>query len=103
MCLLPELIPASFAGFESGANTSALWLQVMGAVNGAAGAGWLLWARVVPAAIRALKWRPALPTGLAPTQLLRPAMAFYEEIEEELVTAGLQPLPVERAPRRLTI
>ena len=94
-------LPGFFPGWFAGTNTSALWLQFTGGVNAAIGAGWLLVARVVPAVVRALAWRPVLPPVLAPAQLLRPAMEFYEEIEEELgaASAELRPVPVRTGRR----
>lgn len=63
-----------------GANTSALWLQLMGWVNGGLGAGYIVRQQVLPVLGRALAWRPALPPELQPAQILRPAMDLYEGI-----------------------
>ena len=80
--LLPMLVPAFFPPSSlDGSNTSALWLQLMGWVNGGLGAGYVTRLQVLPAVAQALAWRPALPPEMQPAQILRPAMDFYEEIE----------------------
>lgn len=89
MFFMPEMLPAWFAGAGTGTNTSALWLQLMGGVNGTTGAAWLVRMQVLPAAGQVLAWRPALPPAMEPAQLLRPAMEFYEEIEEEISGAAV--------------
>jgi hypothetical protein len=75
MHLLPLVAPGLFPpdGID-GANTSALWLQVMGWVNGATGAGYLLRLEILPFIAEALAWRPAPLTELLPDSLLRPAL-----------------------------
>lgn len=80
--LVPWMAPGYFApnGLD-GANTSALWLQFMGWVNGGLGAGYALRLQVLPVLVRALAWRPALPPELQPAELLRPALDLYEEFE----------------------
>ncbi len=80
--LLPVLAPAHFPPNSlDGSSTSALWLQLMGWVNGGLGAGYAARLQVLPAVARVLAWRPALPPEMQPAQILRPAMHFYEEIE----------------------
>ncbi len=80
--LLPLLAPAHFPPSSlDGSSTSALWLQLMGWVNGAVGTGYVTRLEVLPAVARLLAWRPALPPEMQPAQILRPAMDFYEEIE----------------------
>lgn len=98
MNLLPLLAPGAFPGGIDGANTSALWLQLMGWVNGMLGASYVARLEVLPFVVQVLTWRPALPPAIKPAELLRPAMEFYEEIEEELeaASAELRPVPVKR-------
>lgn len=80
--LLPLLAPAQFPPTSlDGSNTSALWLQLMGWVNGGLGAGYAARLQVLPAIAQVLAWRPALPPEMQPAQMLRPAMDLYEEIE----------------------
>ncbi|HEY0862495.1 MAG TPA: hypothetical protein VGD97_00180 [Lacunisphaera sp.] len=80
--LLPLLAPAHFPPNSlDGANTSALWLQFMGWVNGGLGAGYAARLQVLPAVAQVLAWRPALPPEIQPAQILRPAMDLYAEIE----------------------
>lgn len=79
--LLPLLAPARFPPSSlDGANTSALWLQFMGWVNGGLGAGYATRLQVLPAVAQVLAWRPALPPAIRPAQILRPAMDLYTEI-----------------------
>jgi hypothetical protein len=79
--LLPLLAPGFFpANGLDGANTSALWLQLMGWVNGLIGIGYLFRLVVVPFGVQLLVWRPVVPPVMQPAQILRPAMDFYEEI-----------------------
>ncbi len=78
MTFLPALLPAYFppTGLD-GANTSALWLEVMGVVNNLVGT--VLIAGSIPAAVaRMLAWRMPLrvearPVMPVPARLLRPA------------------------------
>jgi hypothetical protein len=79
--LLPLVAPGYFppTGLD-GSSTSALWLQLMGGVNGAVGTGYVARLQVLPAVAQVLAWRPALPPEMQPAQILRPAMDFYEEI-----------------------
>lgn len=80
--LLPLLAPAHFPPNSlDGANTSALWLQFMGWVNGGLGAGYVARLQVLPAVAQVLAWRPVLPPEMRPARILRPAMDFYGEIE----------------------
>jgi len=89
--LLPLLAPAHFPPNSlDGGNTSALWLQLMGWVIGGLGAGYVARLQVQPIMVQALAWRPALPPVIQPAELLRPAMAFYEEIEEGLGAAAIE-------------
>ena len=79
--LLPLLAPVRFPPNSlDGSNTSALWLQLMGWVNGGLGAGYVAWLQVLPTVARVLVWRPTLPPEMQPAQVLRPAMDFYNEI-----------------------
>jgi hypothetical protein len=79
--LLPLLAPAQFPPNSlDGSNTSALWLQLMGWVNGGLGAGYATRLQVLPAVVQLLAWRPTLPPEMQPARILRPAMDFYEEI-----------------------
>jgi hypothetical protein len=80
--LLPVLAPEYFPPDSlDGANTSALWLEFMGWVNGGLGAGYVTRLQVQPLVVRALTWRPTLPPEMQPAELLRPAMDFYGELE----------------------
>jgi len=82
MSFLPAFLPAYFpATGLDGTNTSALWLEVMGAVNNLIGIS--LVARVVPAAVtRMLAWRMPVPAPrpVVAARVLRPVLQ-------------LQPLP----------
>jgi len=79
--LLPLLAPAHIPpNSPDGSSTSALWLQLMGWVNGGLGAGYAARLQVLPAVAQVLAWRPALPPEMQPAQILRPAMDLYEGI-----------------------
>jgi hypothetical protein len=79
--LLPLVAPAHFPpNSPDGANTSALWLQFMGWVNGGIGTAYLWLLELLPFVVQALAWRPALPPGMQPATLLRPAVDFYAEL-----------------------
>ena len=71
--LLPLVAPAHFPpNSVDGSNTSALWLQAMGLINGIIGAFYLIRLDVVPFVAQVLAWRPApLPDPL-PENVLRP-------------------------------
>ena len=58
-----------------GANTSALWLQAMGWVNGTIGGFYLLKLEILPFIAQVLAWRPAPLPELLPAEVLRPALA----------------------------
>ncbi len=98
MTFLPAFLPAYFpATGLDGTNASALWLEVMGAVNSLIGIG--LVARVVPAAVsRMLAWRmpvPALrPRPVVAVRVLRPALQRHPLPE---IYRGLE----QKAGRRL--
>ena len=78
--LLPGVVPGYFPpNCLDGANTSALWLQFMGWVNGVLGAGFTLHLEVLPPLVRALAWRPAPLPEFIPAQILRPALDFCGE------------------------
>lgn len=80
--LLPLVAPAQFPPNSlDGANTSALWLQFMGWVNGSIGTAYLGLLELLPFVAQVLAWRPVLPLEMQPAELLRPAMDFYKEIE----------------------
>ncbi len=73
--LLPLLAPANFPPNSiDGANTSALWLQTMGWVNGVIGAFYLIRLDVVPFVASVLAWRPAPLPEFLPEEMLRPGM-----------------------------
>ena len=75
--LLPLAAPAHFPPDSiDGANTSALWLQVMGSVNAAIGAVYLLRLEILPFFVQVLAWRPAPLPDLLPAEVLRPALAL---------------------------
>src|SRR3954468_18488161 len=75
--LLPLVAPGDFpANSVDGANTSALWLQLMGWVNGVIGAFYLIRLDVVPFIAHVLTWRPAPLPELLPGNVLRPAPAM---------------------------
>jgi hypothetical protein len=75
--LLPLAAPAHFPPNSiDGANTSALWLQVMGWVNGTIGAFYLIRLDVVPFIAQVLAWRPAPLEEFLPVEVLRPALAL---------------------------
>jgi hypothetical protein len=88
--LLPLVAPAQFpANSIDGANTSALWLQVMGWVNGGIGAVYLLRLEILPFITQVLAWRPAPLPEFLPENILRPALALptrraHEESEQGL-------------------
>jgi hypothetical protein len=88
--LLPWMVPAYFpASGADGSNGSALWLQVVGLLKTAWGGQHLVRVGLWPVLRRVLAWRPVLPAAMEPAQLLRPAVEFYEEIEEGLGAAAL--------------
>ncbi|SDR79861.1 hypothetical protein [Opitutus sp. GAS368] len=69
--LLPLVSPAQFPPDSlDGANTSALWLQCMGWVNGGIGTVYLWLLEMRPFVVHVLAWRPALD--------------FYEGLESSL-------------------
>lgn len=73
--LLPLVAPAHFPPNSiDGANTSALWLQLMGWVNGVIGAFYLLRLEILPGIAQVLAWRPTPLPELLPDNLLRPAL-----------------------------
>jgi hypothetical protein len=75
--LLPLMAPAHFPPNSiDGANTSALWLQVMGWVNGSIGTVYLLRLEILPFIAQVLAWRPAPLGELLPDNVLRPALAL---------------------------
>lgn len=78
--LLPLMAPAQFPPNSiDGANTSALWLQVMGWVNGVIGAFYLVRLEIVPFIAQVLAWRPAPLPALLPDTVLRPALVLRAE------------------------
>lgn len=102
---LPLLAPAQFPPNSlDGANTSTLWLQLMGWVSGGLGAGYAVRLQVLPAVARVLAWRPALPPEMQPAQILRPAMDFYGEFgsigDERERRCGVRPVS-DRSVRRM--
>ena len=77
MHLLPLVAPGRFPPNSiDGANTSALWLQAMGWVNGAIGSFYLLKLEILPFIAQVLAWRPAPLPELLPAEVLRPALAM---------------------------
>lgn len=77
MNLLPLVAPAHFPPDSvDGANTSALWLQVMGSVNGIIGAFYLLKLEILPFIAQVLAWRPVPLPELLPDDVLRPALVL---------------------------
>jgi len=86
--LLPLVAPAYFpANSVDGANTSALWLQVMGWVNGVIGAFYLIRLDVVPFLAYLVAWRPEPLPEILTENVLRPALvlpAKRPERESEL-------------------
>jgi hypothetical protein len=77
--LLPLLAPAHFPPNSlDGSSTSALWLQLMGWVNGGLGAGYAARLQVLPAVARVLAWRPAPLPEFIPAEILRPALQLDE-------------------------
>jgi len=80
--LLPLVAPAQFPPSSvDGANTSALWLQFMGWVNGGIGTVYLWLLEVLPFVAQVLAWRPALTPEMQPAKLLRPALDLYAEFQ----------------------
>ena len=83
--LLPLVAPAQFPpNSVDGANTSALWLQVMGWVNCLIGTVYLLRLEVLPFVAQVLAWRPAALPELLRENILRPALAFRGQPADEL-------------------
>lgn len=77
MNLLPLAAPAHFPPNSiDGANTSALWLQAMGWVNGVIGSFYLIRLDVVPFLAHVMAWRPAPLPELLPENMLRPALVL---------------------------
>ena len=75
--LLPLVAPAHFPpNSVDGANTSALWLQVMGWVNGVIGAFYLIRLDMVPFVAHVLAWRPEPLPELLTGTVLRPALVL---------------------------
>jgi hypothetical protein len=75
--LLPLLVPAYFPPNSlDGSNTSALWLQLMGWVNGGLGAGYAARLQVLPVVAQVLAWRPALRPEFVPAEILRPILSL---------------------------
>jgi len=75
--LLPMLAPAYFPPNSlDGSNTSALWLQLMGWVNGGLGAGCVARLQLLPVIGQALAWRPAPLPKFVPAEMLRPALSL---------------------------
>lgn len=75
--VLPLVAPGQFPpNSVDGANTSALWLQVMGAVNGVIGAFYLIRLEIIPFVAQVLAWRPTPLPELLPDNLLRPALVL---------------------------
>jgi hypothetical protein len=77
MHLLPLAAPGHFPPNSiDGANTSALWLQAMGWVNGAIGTIYLIKLEILPFVAQVLAWRPSPLPELMPEALLRPALVL---------------------------
>ena len=75
--LLPLAAPAQFLPDSlDGANTSALWLQLMGWVNGVIGACYLIRLDVVPFVAYVLVWRPEPLPEILSEDMLRPALVL---------------------------
>lgn len=75
--LLPLVAPGLFPPNSiDGANTSALWLQVMGWVNSLIGAFYLTRLEILPFVAQVLAWRPASLPELLRENILRPALAL---------------------------
>jgi hypothetical protein len=88
--LLPLAAPAHFPpNSVDGANTSALWLQVMGWVNGTIGAFYLIRLDVVPFVAYVLAWRPTPLRELLPENVLRPALAMRSRQGREESEQGM--------------
>lgn len=82
--LLPLAAPGGFPSNSiDGANTSALWLQLMGWVNGGIGAFYLVRLEILPFIAHVLAWRPAPLPELLSDELLRPVLATRAEAAEE--------------------
>lgn len=80
MHLLPLAAPAHFPpNSVDGGNTSALWLQAMGWVNGVIGAFYLIRLDVLPFIAQVMAWRPAPLPELLPENMLRPALALHSQ------------------------
>lgn len=74
--LLPAVAPSLFPPSSVyGTNTSALWLGLMGWVNGLVGAGYIAHLQVNPVLVRALAWRRAVLPELSAENILPPSMA----------------------------
>ena len=81
MIFLPALVPDFFPpAAATGYNLSGLWLRCMGWVNGLVGCGLLLTHHVLPRVVQMMAWRPELPE-MRPTEILRPAIKIYEDLE----------------------
>jgi hypothetical protein len=75
--LLPLLAPTHFPPNSlDGSSTSALWLQLMGWVNGGLGAGYTARLQVLPAVAQVLAWRPAPLPEFVPAEILRPILSL---------------------------
>jgi hypothetical protein len=75
--LLPLLALAQFPPNSlDGSSTSALWLQLMGWVNGGLGAGYVARLQVLPVIGQALAWRPVPLPEFVPAEMLRPALSL---------------------------
>jgi len=73
--LLPLVSPTQFPPDSlDGANTSALWLQFMGLVNGGIGTVYLWLLEMLPFVVHVMAWRPAPLPDLIPAKILRPAL-----------------------------
>lgn len=89
--LLPLVAPAHFpANGIDGANTSALWLQMMGWVNGVIGAYYLIRLDVIPFVSQVLAWRPPVEVPeLLRGEVLRPALAMRNRRMERHSEQGM--------------
>jgi hypothetical protein len=84
MGLLPVLAPAWFppAGID-GSSARALWLEVMGAVQTALGAGWLLGPLAMRTTVRWLAPRPSPVAPMVPFESGDIAPSFDETLARE--------------------
>ena len=88
--LLPLAAPGQFPPNSiDGANTSALWLQLMGWINGLIGTFYLLRLEILPFVAQVLAWRPTALPELLRENILRPALALRgqpvdDEREQEM-------------------